>query len=353
MKTKVLCLLIFATSWSACTKYPLPESQREISFPYTDEHIQMEVVSTSLSEKIRAMHFINSQTGFVYTYEGELYKTLDGGITWVLKYSSPFQYQSYFQFLFTDQQTGYALSGTSWCPTANCEPPGGVLLKTTNAGETWIPVYQKKGQLSFASIAMNMNGELFILEKLNTGANEPKSRIIKSIDSGLHWTEVATMNVQYLKIAFHHQYGFLGGGSQASITRSTDHGITWNETQTFNNLWMYDISFADNIGYALGDQQAIYQTTDDGAHWQLIRHNQYDYAQLLALSDNRCLLLGCSGYSGGDMGIWYGGISQTIDGGSHWFDIPLREIYTISLGSFYNATDGYLLSNKLIKVHIK
>lgn len=85
------------------------------------------------------MYFVNESIGFVVGYKGDIYKTTDSGTTWK-KLESGTTLHLY-SVCFIDENVGF-ISGqaASECLDADCDK-GGVLLKTTDGGDTWTKTY--------------------------------------------------------------------------------------------------------------------------------------------------------------------------------------------------------------------
>lgn len=332
----------------------------------------MSLVTNNLpNTHIVDMHFFNETTGIVITYDG-LYKTTDGGNTWALKYTEPISDQLFDKLLFTSNQVGYIVGGSDWCSGAGCNPTGGTVIKTTDGGETWTTVYSKTGNIHFNNIAVNGNGDLFLIQSESNGP-DAISGILKSTDGGLNWTLMNYINYNLQVIFFKGNYGFLGGARKSFdsiqmgggvLLRSNDGGNTWSDSTRIGNELISDIAFAGNSGYCVTDYNLVYKTIDDGSSWSQAYHYSIDYlspSTMAPLTDTSCLLFGTSYYQYEDYVTGYGAIAQTNDGGGTWSLIRLSDFYNINHCSFYSSKEGYAVannyslenSNSLIKITVK
>lgn len=153
---------------------------------------------------------------------GSIWKTSDGGATWVQKTTTQFQggfLDSYHAF---NANEGIAIG----------DPNGGYLEihRTTDGGDTWIRIAQ-------GDIPSNDPGEYAITDAFSTYGDiiwfsTNKSHCYKSIDQGQHWT-VSTvptaMNYDFASVAFANTMDgiFFGLGYTSQFYRTSDGGSTW------------------------------------------------------------------------------------------------------------------------------
>ncbi|MEO7522998.1 MAG: hypothetical protein ABIT58_02830 [Ferruginibacter sp.] len=122
-----------------------------------------------------SLFFLNNTEGWLLRQDG-LYKTLDGGDSWIVDTSLTNAYGS---IDFPDSNIGYF----SFYGTVN---------KTTDGGVTWVPVYQT-GTDSFTSIDFVNADEGYI------GFN---NKICKTIDGGNTWTVVVALGNEIVSKIF-------------------------------------------------------------------------------------------------------------------------------------------------------
>jgi photosystem II stability/assembly factor-like uncharacterized protein len=79
---------------------------------------------------LRAMYFINRDTGWVAGGEGVILKTIDGGINWEYQQMNSTEYAVLTSLYFFDESTG-------WAAGNGLDIRGGVILKTTDGGNNW------------------------------------------------------------------------------------------------------------------------------------------------------------------------------------------------------------------------
>lgn len=168
-----------------------------------------------------AIHFANADTGWVVG-DNLLRRSTDGGDTWKQQtlHNCCGNGYSLFALDFIDQFTGYAV-GTSYIGIdwGYFQPPAGLILKTTDGGESWIP--------QDFSITQNLNAVRF--ENRDTGwAVGDSGLILYTSDGGEHWS------------------------AQVSGTSNALRAVA---TLSTGEVWV------------VGDSGTILVTNDGGAHW--------------------------------------------------------------------------------------
>lgn len=344
MKNLIYISFIGLLLTAGCKKEPsIPYST---TLPFENDDIKLELVTDSAPSSIRDIFFFNSSTGIAVSYAGKIYKTTDNGVSWDVKYTNPTANQPFYQILFADANVGYVVGGSTSCGGNGCIPPGGLILKTTDGGNTWTNILQAPS-VEFISIAINSAGDLFAI------SNGTKGRIYKSTNSGGNWATIDSVYIHLQKINFSGGFGFCTG-SDGKIIRSSDNGTTWVLTTTLTANYATDIKFNSGNGFCIADNQTVYKTTDNGSNWiQILNHQNRPYV-LNPLTANSCLVFGAGVYSGGDFGTWDGEVLQTTNAGSTWTATEINSIVPIRYTSFYSATEGYAVAgSKLIKVTVK
>lgn len=161
---------------------------------------------------------------------------------------------------------------------------GGV-WKTTNAGQSWIPLTDDFPLISISSLAVHPVNTSIVLAGTGDfhGGNKPGIGIYRSADGGDTWT-LATGNFgshSVSEIKFYPGQSDLvfataGSGNSGAVYRSLDAGQTWsvslNQAARYSDL---SIGAPDNNGdraiYAVGyGTNRIYKSTDQGDTWTQI-----------------------------------------------------------------------------------
>ncbi|MCP4708197.1 MAG: T9SS type A sorting domain-containing protein [Planctomycetes bacterium] len=164
----------------------------------------------------------------------------------------------------------------------------GGIWRTTNGGESWIPIGDNLESLSFGAIAIDPDNPQIIYAgtgeaRSSFGHNTFEGRgLFKSIDGGDNWihitdgfgeqTHFAAMTVNpndpsilFAALAFGRWP--LGSPGNEGIWRSTDYGLTWIRVIDDNG---YDIIYhpvIPDLVYAATSQGGVYLSTDNGENW--------------------------------------------------------------------------------------
>ncbi|MBS1515909.1 MAG: T9SS type A sorting domain-containing protein [Bacteroidetes bacterium] len=279
--------------------------------------------------------FINSQTGWVVTSSGNMYKTINGGYTWTTKGIGAFLRC----ISFSDSLRGFiGIYDTAF--------GGFPLLRTSDGGSTWVgasglPTPKAKGFCGIQCVDANT---IYAVGRI-----ESPARIIKSTNGGSSWfylnidTSLATRLVD-IKF-FTPDSGFVTGGKGPSnlstpvILFTSDGGTTWISKFTGSNLTtnqaIWKISFSSR-NYAVGsfNQQAanlqFVKSTDGGMTWNMFSQavSPSVFTQGIAFINEN------TGWVGGGASTYL-----TTNGGVNWtnntFGTGINRI------RFYSDTLGY------------
>lgn len=224
---------------------------------------------TNTLHETGAVYFINTNTGFAVTgdyqgtYGGDIFKTTNGGLNWVSKYSSSricFRHALYFVNANTGYAGGWALGFDS------------ALFRTIDGGETWHP-YIFKGLWGVDEFSF-VNSSTGYAAAYGADTN----MIIKTTDGGGTWFrayfEKGPISPDFLSVFFvNANTGWLAGMHPPGISRimkTTNGGTNWTE-QTHNhttNWELYDMFMLnENTGWIVGDVGVIIKTTNGGVNW--------------------------------------------------------------------------------------
>ncbi|RMH89049.1 MAG: oxidoreductase, partial [Calditrichaeota bacterium] len=235
-----------------------------------------------------------------------IYRTTDGGKSWVLCYTNPFPKGFFCALAFWDRNRGLAFS----------DPVEGrfVVIRTTDGGQTWeqVPPQNlppaREGEYGFAA-------------------------------SGTCLTVQGTAHAW-----------FATGGSAARVFYSTDGGNTWQVTDTpivsgEASTGIFSLAFRDTVhGVAVGGDYrhpertgaTVAITADGGRTWQAVEAPTVGY---------RSGVQYVSGASPGMLvAVGRAGCSYSVDDGRHWQNFGEVGFYTLSVdprgGAVWAAGSG-------------
>ncbi|MCH3882506.1 T9SS type A sorting domain-containing protein [Tenacibaculum aquimarinum] len=223
----------------------------------------------------RQLQFINSNIG--YAQSGSyFYKTTDSGDNWNLVGALSLGTSVLAgDFTFVNESIGYATTASTY---------GGHVFKTTDGGVTWIALNN-----GYDIIDEGITSIFFLDENIgfiSGGFNSKK--VMKTVDGGANWTQVS--NQKFGHIQFVNDlvgYGNRIGNYYGAMYKTIDGGDTWNinfelEGEDINTFHFVD----ENNGYFVGDQGLIYKTNDGGTNWEELEIPYEWYTQVNFYSKN-------------------------------------------------------------------
>ncbi|MDP4116709.1 MAG: YCF48-related protein [Bacteroidota bacterium] len=317
--------------------------------------------------------FLNSSLGWASTDFGTIIKTVTGtadSAIWIEKQTctdKPLK-----SIFFIDANNGWAVGGNYMLNT-------GVIIKTTDGGESWTNVTPDTNHY-YTSVGF----------KGGTGiAVSQSSYICRSTNSGNSWSEVSggIRNLGLSSIYFCNEHIGWASGNSGLIVKTTNGGETWTKIPTnvssdlhaiafpsmttgwavgnkdFHNTgrmilktsnggnswveqsiggaskWLYSVCFADTItGWASGNEGLILRTTH-GESWttQPTPTNSALYSL--------CFPTRYTGYSVGNNGV----IIKTTDGGTSWFSQTHPSANSLGSVYFLDSLNGWAAGDIVLK----
>ncbi|MFK7948129.1 MAG: YCF48-related protein [Saprospiraceae bacterium] len=239
------------------------------------------------SELLRDVQFIDVNHGWIVGDNGTIYRTLDGGSTWLTPSIIPTS-SDIRGVYFINNMTGWAVRSS------------GRVLKTTDGGDTW--------HIS-NTITSNTLYSIYFYDANIGWAVGNNGTIIKTTDGGNNWTtQTSGVTDRLWRVHFiNNQIGWVVGQNGAAV-RTIDGGITWNIMPTNTSNDLRGIHFNDvNIGWIAGHDGTILYTSDGGNNWQ----TQYT-TTTFNLRDIQ--MIGNNGFAVGSDGR----IIHTYNGGKNW-----------------------------------
>ncbi|MDH3255511.1 MAG: glycosyl hydrolase, partial [Acidobacteriota bacterium] len=181
---------------------------------------------------------------------------------------------------------------------------GGV-WKTTNAGTTWTPIFDKEGAYSIGCITLDPNDADVIW--IGTGENNSQRSVsygdgvYKSIDGGKSWSNMGLEESEHIGrvvvdprdsdvVHVAAQGPLWRAGGDRGLYTTVDGGATWKKTLDIsehtgiNEVWMdprnADVLYASSYQrrrrtWTLidgGPESAIYKSTDGGESWRKLEN---------------------------------------------------------------------------------
>lgn len=233
---------------------------------------------------------------------------------------------------FINTQTGFALGEvTFWEPQTQCQNTGPELIRTSDGGATWTPIFSTVtcpgGPLFPETDIFFLNSQTGYLGTYN---------LRKTTNAGLNWSFVnTTANLQRVTgIAFpSEQTGYVTSmWAQGRIYKTTNGGSNWVQQYTGDHL--YKIRFIDvNTGLACSRGGKILRTVNGGANWNEILTGANDTLKDIAfVSLTAAYITGSEGTNGK--------IYRSTDAGASWSAV-VTSTASLNTISFANPTTGY------------
>jgi len=283
---------------------------------------------TGTLEDFYSIQVINPNICYAVTFNGNLYKTINGGSSWnVVNTSQPIT-----SFKFIDANTGFGLRDS-------------IVFKTVNGGNVWLPLDTIHGEVVLNSI--NVLSPTILYMKAIPFNTADSIYVYKSTNGGLLWNKTAAFfgfnNNEKSFYFTDANTGFLSIDFNGEFFKTTNGGTTWSSQFSggFSVATAFNFPTA-TIGYAPTENVEIMKTTDGGDTWNAISTVlPFPLYDVFFVSAD-------TGYAVGSDGLMNGGILKTVNGGSSWaFSLNLNRFYTCidmlnpNLG-FACAMGGYI-----------
>lgn len=240
-------------------------------------------VNINTTLKLNSVSFGSELVGYIGANDSTLFKTFDGGYTWAEFPTQGIDFSNgtpnIIQVDFVTADTGNIMLGTT--------PFGGTMYKTQDGGSTWI---QDTTSMCAPVFTYNFDSQnAFVV-----GSSCFGGKTIDSKENG-SWTWNTTYlswGNEYLRtIDFYNSTYGIAAGDSGQVHRTFDAGATWDTVQTITPRIIWDVQFVnDSVIYAVIDSSSnsLMISIDSGATWDY-HHNSltFLYPQFKALEGMR------------------------------------------------------------------
>lgn len=226
---------------------------------------------------IKQLEFVTDQLGFGLVGNSFL-KTTDSGIHWT-NLDAPVKTGNTIQFDFLNENIGFCIAGGD----INSSASVGNVYKTMDGGKTWVAT--NKGMAIF-------NDNLYTIDFVNesigyVSGGYSVGSTFKTIDGGNTWQKINAISfgqIQFLNA----QIGFASskGSLYNKIYKTIDGGQNWTLAIEMNEHINCFHFLDENNGYVVGDVSLMYKTSDGGKTWQKLTIPYQDYVSVKFFSNN-------------------------------------------------------------------
>ena len=306
-------------------------------------------ISPSEDDDFFDVYFINEQTGFVTKYD-TIMKTTDAGSTWTRTQLKLHYYPKHLHFI--NDTTGYL--GNTY---------GSYFFKTTNCGDSWdsIPVITNYENFPLSAIRF-LDENIGIISGEIYNVSNMDYLILRTGDGGETWSQVYSHNTNSVKniYFFDSLTGYAVGPRimyDNMILKTEDAGITWHETSMQGYNWwdLNSIAFLpDGTGFSVGSFGQILKSTDWGEIWNKGYQRVIDNSVINTATavNQSTVFIGTSLLVGG--GVTTGSLYRSSDGGYSWDKLlnmwPFNSLFFLNSdfgvtasdiwGAVYKTTNG-------------
>lgn len=249
----------------------------------------------------------NSNVVYAGTNRGGIFKSTDGGQTWVAINNGITDrgsniYAAVYDIQIDPSNSSMLYIGV-WGTLGKC------VYRSTNGGTTW----QASGQgiigggTYVGSLAINPTNTNIVYAGLSKFRGPA---LYKSINDGASWDTTSFSGpVSSILLNSAHPDILLVGTLMSGITKSTDGGVTWSATNlTTGGVGELEADPTDSNKAYAGTYEGIYKTTDAGNTWSLIGLDTLAVYSISIKQGNPSLI-----YAGTINGVF-----KSIDGGTTW-----------------------------------
>ncbi|MBM4157412.1 MAG: T9SS type A sorting domain-containing protein [Ignavibacteria bacterium] len=194
---------------------------------------------------LKSIQFTSAQTGYVADFVSHVIKTTDGGMNWMINFVG---IATFYGQYFINNTTGYVVGDFSG--TAK-------IFKTSDGGDNWTDISPSiTGSACLYSICFSNSNIGFAV---GTGG-----LVLRTTNGGNSWNQnYITTTGPLMSVCFvNDSTGYIAG---EAIWKTTSYGVNWTLQQTVTSQ-LNSIKFINaNTGYCVG--QDIYKTTNGGNNW--------------------------------------------------------------------------------------
>lgn len=229
----------------------------------------------------------------------------------------------------TDTLNGvFMVSSTAWAVGKN-----GTIIKSTDAGQTWVNLN--------SGVSEELEDVYFHNE--NKGFAVGIDGILRTDDGGQSWTQLEVENADYLRaVSFANENDGVTVSIGREVFLTSDGGESWTHIDgnfpDFSSL--LDVDFVnDSVAYVTGNNGLIYKSTDGCKSWSELSSEVSGTLRSVSFFDQN------NGVVFGSNNIF------TTDGGQTWSEVETPSFFVGAEAQFINPQQCFAVgaSGKIIK----
>lgn len=222
--------------------------------------------------RLSSVNFVNEHVGIICSINGNIFKTTNGGDTWV-EIISPIKQNpgiNLNKIFFTDKYNGYICGG-------NGPGKAGLIIRTVDGGDSW-----KNVNLDF--ISGNFK-DIYFTDRENGFAVGENGNLTVTTDGGNTWITQNLIPYNLNSLDFNGSLTGLIVGENGTVFRTSDGGANWNYISPFQYKDLFSVKFTDSFNVtAVGKNGTVIHSSDAGLIWK--KMNSLTENNLLSLNTN-------------------------------------------------------------------
>jgi len=242
-------------------------------------------LNTGTLETLSRIYIVDSRTYHAAGSGGTLLKSTDAGITWNPVFPPPTTYD-FHDLCFLDSLVGFAVGS------------GGTFLKTNDGGNKWTQVMSGFDGILNCIKFIGADNELGFACGGSLSGKSYQPLIYRTTDGGLTWSGYQGIlgSGEIYSCTFTSKDKGFATSEGGIILRTLDGGASWKAGNTPATVPLYACLFADPLnGWASGAGGAMVMTSDGGSTWNLEKTDSTDDLYALALMGNDLFIGGSAG----------------------------------------------------------
>ncbi|MBM2840794.1 MAG: hypothetical protein HW412_1322 [Bacteroidetes bacterium] len=287
------------------------------------------------TRNLTRVFFIDTVQGWVVGDSGTIFKTTNGGTTWVTQVSGISN--AIHSVFMASQSFGWALAfeyplDTLWYGT--------IMLRTTDGGTTW--VRQEHPEEFYYTVSFH--------DSVNGWLGGTRGKLMRTTDGGLTWSPAVVDSSIASGFAIHNlrfysrNYGFAVGGQldlAGIVWRTTNGGERWSanahSSEPVNDLHYIDSLNLLAVGGEFDIGASMIRSSDGGGRW--------DYTYLGVWGDARAIAFRTPAEGWVPLGFT-GTYIVTRDTGNTWAEFYSPDSTPVYDVTFIDSTHGFMVGDE-------